>query len=92
MRRRLSFVYDGRTRLVEPYCYGLNRRGQGILRAVQVGDESHTVSIASGKLWLLAKIQQLSCSDQTFVADDPKYNPHDSAMTEIRCRVEITPA
>jgi hypothetical protein len=27
-------------------------------------------------------------SDETFVPNDPNYNPNDSAMTRIVCRIE----
>jgi len=34
-KRRLSFAYDGTTRIVEPQCYGIGTRGTELLRAHQ---------------------------------------------------------
>jgi hypothetical protein len=41
-----------------------------------------------GKLWTVAKMQNLQVTTQHFTPDDPDYNPDDSAMAEIHCRVQ----
>lgn len=32
----LRFTYHGGTRIVEPFCYGTNKRGNEVLRAFQI--------------------------------------------------------
>jgi hypothetical protein len=81
----LEFEYNGLRRIVAPYCHGLTSNGE-VLRAVQVGGESHSRGMGFGKLWLLSKVRHLRATDTAFVPDDPQYNPDDSAMVEIHCR------
>jgi hypothetical protein len=87
-RARLEFQYNGRFRVVEPYCLGISTAGVAVLRAVQVRGSSSSGGYGFGKLWTVAEIQELRLTDETFEPSDPQYNPDDSAMTEIRCRIE----
>jgi hypothetical protein len=84
--RILEFVYGGKPRLVEPYCHGTTARGLESLRAVQVGGQGW--GFGFGKMWTIDKMDGLRVTDRTFVPDDPDYNPDDSAMVRIHCRVE----
>jgi hypothetical protein len=86
-RTRLEFKYDGRHRVVEPYCLGISTKGVEVLRAVQVRGSSSSRGYGFGKLWTVAAIEELRLTDETFEPTDPGYNPNDSAMKEIRCRV-----
>jgi hypothetical protein len=85
--RLLACDYKGKPRVIAPYCLGLSQRGSQMLRAVQVGGASHSNGFGFGKLWTVADIENLRLLDETFVADDPDYNPDDSAMKSIICRV-----
>ncbi|WP_299764676.1 hypothetical protein [Ramlibacter sp.] len=40
-KRRLRFIYNSRTRVVEPQCYGVGTRGTQLLRVHQSGAERH---------------------------------------------------
>jgi hypothetical protein len=82
-RRRLSFEYDGLLRIVEPYCHGRSSKGSELLRAVEVKGARNT---GFGKLWTVSKLLQIELGD-AFDANDPNYNPDDSAMAFIHCRV-----
>jgi hypothetical protein len=84
----LEFDYDGRHRVVEPYCHGISRAGRECLRGIQVGGETRSGGFGYGKLWSVAKMRNVKASATTFIASDPDYNPADTAMTEIHCRVE----
>lgn len=84
--RVLEFVYDGKPRVVEPYCHGVTAKGSDSLRAVQVGGQGP--GFGFGKMWTIEKITDLRLTGRTFVPDDPNYNPDDSAMVHIHCRVE----
>ena len=92
-QRMLAFDYGGSHRLVQPYCHGFTRKGAETLRAVQVradSSDSRSGGLGFGKLWTVAKMQNLRVVVETFVPDDPDYNPDDSALLEIHCCV--TPA
>jgi hypothetical protein len=83
-RRMLAFEYGGARRLVQPYCHGFSRTGVETLRAVEVKPTGRTF----GKLWTVARIENLCVTADPFVPDDPDYNPNDSAMLEIHCCVQ----
>ena len=87
-RRRLEFAYDGRRRVVEPYLFGFTRKGVPTLRALQVAGESRSGTFGQGKLWTAALMSGLRVSDESFVPDDPDYNPDDRAFERIVCRIE----
>lgn len=86
-RARLEFKYQGRHRVVEPYCLGISTKGVELLRAVQVRGSSSSRGYGFGKLWTVAAIEELRVTDETFEPSDPHYNPDDSAMKKIRCRI-----
>ncbi len=88
-RRLLTFAYGGRQRVVAPYCYGITSTGAETLRAIQVGGDSPSSSrgAAFGKLWTVAKMEGLTLTSQSFEPSDPNYNPHDTALIQIHCRV-----
>lgn len=87
LRRLLSFRYEGLDRVVAPYCHGTSKAGKAVLRAVQVGGKSRSGRLDIGKLWTLDRISRLALLEQAFEPTDPDYNPDDSAMLEIHCRV-----
>ena len=67
-RRRLSFDYNGKPRLVEPQCYGVGRRGTELLRAHQLqGGEQRE------PLFDTQKMQNLRLLDDSFSAPGPNY-------------------
>ena len=84
---RLSFVYEGLPRVVEPYCHGWTAQGDEVLRAIQVGGRSRSGGFGFGKLWSVARLQQVRLGTESFVPNDRNYNPNDSAISEIDCRV-----
>lgn len=86
-RSVLAFQYRGLHRVVEPYCHGISTRGAEVLRAVQIAGDSSSGGFGFGKLWTVSAMAGLHITDQSFVADDPDYNPDDSGMKEIHCRV-----
>jgi hypothetical protein len=82
----LEFDYDGLHRVVAPYCHGFTAKG-AVLRAIQVRGASHSRGRGFGKLWTVEKMLNVHQTSEPFSPDDPHYNPDDSAMTEIHCRV-----
>jgi len=77
-KRRLSFLYNGKARLVEPQCYGIGSRGTELLRVHQLqgGREREP-------LFDVAKISELVVLDQVFHRPGPNYKKDDSAMKTI---------
>jgi hypothetical protein len=90
-QRMLEFDYGGYHRVVQPYCHGFTRKGAETLRAVQVNSDSRSGGRGYGKLWTVAKMENLRVAAATFDADDPDYNPNDTALLEIHCRVKPAP-
>ncbi|HEY6640850.1 hypothetical protein [Povalibacter sp.] len=86
-RNLLQFEYHGLRRIVAPYCHGVSARGSEVLRAVQVRGSSKSGGLGFGKLWTVDAMKNATVLDETFGADDPDYNPDDSAMKSIHCRV-----
>lgn len=85
--RLLEFEYHGKLRIVAPYCHGTSTRGTEVVRAIQVRGESASGALGIGKLWAVADMVAARIIDVPFVPNDPNYNPNDSAMKEIHCRV-----
>lgn len=89
IRRRalLRFSYHGLPRIVAPYCHGISRRDNEVLRAVQVRGESSSGGLGFGKLWTVSDMVALHVLEETFTPNDPAYNPNDSGMKEVHCHV-----
>lgn len=85
IRRRalLEFEYNGRVRVVAPYCHGISTRGTEVLRALEMQDGKAGI----GKLWALDQMVNARVLAVNFLPNDPNYNPMDSAMKSICCRV-----
>lgn len=82
-RRRLRFVYEGVERIVEPYAHGRSSKGSELLRAIQVNGKPARLF---GKLWTISKLETVELGD-VFDPNDPSYNPNDSALSFIHCRI-----
>lgn len=82
----LEFDYDGLHRIVAPYAHGFTSNGE-VLRAIQVRGESGSRGMGFGKLWMVDKMRDVRRTGTAFAPDDPHYNPNDSAMQTIHCRV-----
>lgn len=83
----LEFDYSGLHRVVAPYCHGFTRRGAEVVRAVQIRGSSRSGGLGFGKLWTVTGMRHVQTSGEAFVADDPDYNPSDTAMLRIHCRI-----
>jgi hypothetical protein len=85
----LQFQYQGRLRVVAPYCHGISTRGSEVLRAVQIRGSSSSNGFGFGKLWLVAQMERPMMLVETFIPDDPGYNADDTAMKQIHCKVAL---
>lgn len=86
----LEFDYHGAHRVVAPYCHGVSSHDTELLRAVQLrrsNSASRTGGFGFGKLWRVDEMANVRVTDEPFTPDDPHYNPNDSALARIHCRV-----
>lgn len=77
-RRRLSFSYGGKTRIVEPQCYGMGTQGTELLRVHQIKG-----GVQKEPLFDVSKIEKLVLLAQRFAQPGPNYKKNDSAMKTI---------
>ena len=59
-------------------------RGTKVVRAIEMRTEGKP---AFGKLWDLDKMVSARLLPVSFIPNDPNYNPEDTAMKSICCRV-----
>ena len=82
-KRRLRFSYNGRTRLVEPQCYGIGARGTELLRAHQLqGGQQRE------PLFDVSRITDLEVLNDVFDRPGPNYKRDDSAMKTIFAQLQ----
>ena len=77
-KRRLSFTYSGKTRIVEPQCYGMGTRGTELLRAYQITGGDHPEP-----LFDVSRMLDLVLLEIHFLRPGPNYKKNDSAMKDI---------
>ena len=77
-KRRLSFTYNGRTRIAEPQCYGIGTRGTELLRVHQIQGGAQREP-----LFDVSKMQDLVVLGEHFMKPGPNYKRKDSAMKTI---------
>ncbi|MDQ6788326.1 MAG: hypothetical protein M3033_16095 [Acidobacteriota bacterium] len=82
----VQFKYDGRTRIVEPFCCGISTAGNYVLRGFQIRGTDKTKPLC-WRLYELAEMSQLSVTQHGYKGKRADYNPADTAMTEIFCRI-----
>ena len=86
-RRELHFYYNGGYRTAEPYCYGISRKGNELLRAFQTGGYSESGNPENWKLFSVDKMDEITITTEEFLGDRPEYKPDDSAMEDIYCNI-----
>ena len=87
-KKVLSLYYAGGTRFVEPFCYGIHRStGNEVLRGYQIGGYSESGESVGWKLFRVEDISRLIVTDKDCKGVREHYNPNDSVMKKIICRV-----
>jgi predicted DNA-binding transcriptional regulator YafY len=82
-QKLISFFYKNRTRIVEPHLVGYDKDGDLTLSAWQLQG-------GSGQGWRdfhISKLRALTITDKTFSGPRTGYNPHDSTLSRIVCRL-----
>lgn len=64
-RRIMAFQYEGRSRIVEPHCYGLTVKRNEVLRAYQIDGFSSSGKMG-WKLFSLSKISYIKILENNF--------------------------
>ncbi len=82
----VQFKYDGRSRIVEPFCCGISTAGNYVLRGFQIRGSDKTKPLC-WRLYELSEISQMSVTQHSFKGNRQDYNPEDSTITEIFCRI-----
>lgn len=83
----IQFDYDGGSRVVEPFCYGISTAGNEMLRGYQTSGYSKSGKEVGWKPFLASKISRLVVTDEHFTGIRDGYNPNDEAMRTIYCHV-----
>jgi hypothetical protein len=86
-RAVIQFYYGGGLRTAEPYCHGTSHAGNEVLRAYQTGGFSESGNPIGWKLFEVGEISIIRQTGATFSTNRSGYNPNDSHMMSIHCRV-----
>ena len=90
-RRLLRFVYDGYERVVEPHLYGVNSAGHEAIRAFLVRGWSASDTAPGWRMFLLDRMEGVAALAESFPEPRPEYNPDDSQMVRVYCKLEGEP-
>ena len=84
----IKFYYDGGTRLVEPFCFGVHKSTNNeILRGYQVGGYSKSGEPFGWKIFRISEISGLLITNEHFSGAREDYNPDDTMMKIIYCHI-----
>lgn len=84
---KLSFVYDGYPRVVEPHTYGIDTRGHPALRAYQVAGGSESGEYVGWKLFHAHEMRGLQVLEEGFSGPRGGYKRGDKAFSHIQCQL-----
>jgi Fic family protein len=82
-KQRIRFEYNGKTRVVEPQCYGIGTTGTELLRGYELSGNSKNAE----KLYDLSKASSLELINEHFTSPAPNYRKSDSSMKTIFCEL-----
>lgn len=82
----LDFSYRGFRRIVEPYCFGTDKKGHLALRAFQVGGASESNEPIGWKIFHIDEISNLQFIPNQIFSLRPEYKRGDSAFVAIRAQ------
>ncbi|ACV24816.1 WYL domain-containing protein [Methanocaldococcus fervens] len=87
--RRLKINYKGEDwRIIEPHCFGCDRKGNKKLRAYQVSGYSESGNSEGWKLFNVDEIRKIEPLNERFNEPRPKYNPYgDKHIPNVICKI-----
>ena len=86
-QKAIEFTYDGHHRKVEPYCHGRSKKGKESLRGYQIAGGSNSRRVPFWRLFTVAKMGNLTLTDESFTGNRPRYNPNDKNLSPIHCNI-----
>lgn len=84
---KIQFYYEDGMRIVEPFCYGLNNKGNEVLRAYQTGGYSKSGNPCGWRIYNIAKVSSITILNDRFDGNRPEYNPDDKQMLRVFCNI-----
>jgi predicted DNA-binding transcriptional regulator YafY len=90
-RRRLRFSYSDHPRNVEPHALGRTRDGKLAILAWQVAGGSTTEPPPGWRTFIVADINDLALTEETFPGPRPDYRAERSGLAEIEIEVGAAP-
>ena len=97
----VTIYYDGDDnggkglRVIEPFCYGVSKAGNAVIRAWEREGASYTAQKGEQPLpgWRLFRVDRIGSYNfdprQNFTEPRPSYNPNDKGMTSIKLCAEF---
>lgn len=82
-RKIITFTYEGYSRTAEPYCFGIDKKGNKAIRAFQISGGSSSGISQGWKLFLINEIRNLNVANSSFAEDRAGYKQNDSAFSRI---------
>jgi hypothetical protein len=90
-RRLMRFVYEGYERVVEPHLYGVNSAGHEAVSAYLVRGWSASETAPGWRTYLVDQMRDTAALADAFEGSREGYNPDDTRMQRIHCRIEPEP-
>ena len=82
-QRLLALQYHGKTRVVEPHTFGLDRWNRTLLCAYQIQCDSPSSSSIGWRFFLVAQISNAYLDPRRFASPRPQYLRGDGAYRSI---------
>jgi len=86
-RKLIEFMYERHRRIVEPHLVGQKASGNDVLSAWQVGGYTESGAYERWRNYLLEKMETVRVLDESFATPRRGYNPNDTTMVQIYCRL-----
>lgn len=85
-QKRVKIVYDGSERIIEPHTFGLDKNGNGKIRASQASGYSESGN-PNLKLFSVHKISQVKLLEDNFNVNSFYRSGSDKGIPEIICQI-----
>jgi hypothetical protein len=85
-KRLVQFKYSGRSRIVEPFCFGKSAAETFVLRGFQIRGADKTKPLC-WRLYELSEISQLNITQHNFNGKRSDYDRRDPSVTQIICSI-----
>jgi hypothetical protein len=86
-RCKIQFKYEGETRVVEPFFYGINTKGNEVLRAFQTDGYSQSANPFGWRIYNVAKISAITLLNDSFDGCRSDYNKNDKQIPTLICNI-----